>query len=133
MGSIALAPIQAKAATIAWRIEVCHALSCSDSTAPIRHMMMPLFGIAAMPALGPKESPEPDKIGAALHRLLQPPDQVGAVLAGNGHAGRGVLRAGVQEVGQPGCSGSQTWPAESSQQRVPPFGGRQGAGCADGS
>lgn len=78
-----------------------------------------------MTAIGPKECPNADDVGAALHLLVQALDRVGAVqlgamLAREGHAGQHVVLAprhghsdqwrshgSIHQVGQLGPAGTQ--------------------------
>nr|WP_246587992.1 hypothetical protein [Paracoccus bogoriensis] len=65
-----------------------------------------------MIAAGPKECPNADDGGAALHLLAQPLDRVravklGAVLAREEHQGQNVVLANVHQVGEPGPARAQ--------------------------
>jgi hypothetical protein len=67
-------------------------------------MMEASFGSEGMTAIGPKECPNADDIGAPLHLFVQAFDrvrgvQLGTVLAWEGHVGQHVVLAGVHEVG----------------------------------
>lgn len=70
------------------------------------------FGREGMTAIGPKECPNADDIGAALHLLVQAFDgiravQLGAVLARKGHVGQHIVLAVVRQIGQLGPSRAQ--------------------------
>ena len=60
---------------------------CSGRSAPTRRMMASSLGIEGIPAIGPKECPRADDLGAALDLAVQPLDgvrrvQLGPVLLG---------------------------------------------------